>query len=260
MPHIKLGDVSLHYRVDGPENAPVIVFSNSLGSDLSMWDAQAAALSHDFRVLRYDGRGQGLSSVPAGPYSVEMLSRDVVGLIDGLGLDRVSFCGLSMGGMIGMWLGENAAGRLRKLMLCNASAKLGSPETWKPRMDAVQQSGMAAIVDTTLGRWFTPSFHASSPDQIGRIRNMLLRAPVDGFLGAYAALRDADHRELIARIAAPTLVIAGSKDPGTTPADGRFLAGKIPGAQYVELDAAHLSNVERSTEFNAAIVSFLAAA
>lgn len=259
MPHIKLSDVTIHYRFDGPETAPVVVFSNSLGSDLSMWDAQAAGLAGDFRVLRYDGRGQGLSSAPPGPYSIEMLGRDVLGVLDGLGLARVSFCGLSMGGMIGMWLGANATGRLHKLMLCNTSAKIGSPDAWKPRMDAVEQGGMAAVVDATLERWFTPPFRASSPDQIGRIRNMLLRSPVQGFLGACAALRDADHRELISRIAVPTLVIAGSQDAGTTPGDGRFLAERIPGAQYAELDAAHLSNVERSKEFTAAISSFLAA-
>jgi len=257
MPHLQLRDGSIHYRLDGPEGAPVVIFSNSLGSDFSMWDPQAVALANEFRVLRYDGRGQGASSVPPGPYSIEMMGRDVLAVLDALGLDRVSFCGLSMGGMVGMWLGQRASDRIHKLVLANTSAKFGTLGMWKERMEAVEREGMIAVVDATLDRWFTPRFHASAPDQVGRIRNMLLRAPVAGFLGACAALRDGDHRRLISRIALPALVIAGSYDPATTPADGRFVAENIAGARYMELDAAHLSNIERSAEFTEAVRSFL---
>ncbi len=258
MPYLRLGDqTTIHYRLEGIENAPVLVFSNSLGSDLSMWESQACIRAKDFRVLRYDARGQGLSSAPPGPYSIEMLGRDVIALLDGLRLPTVAFCGLSMGGAIGMWLGANAAERIEKLILCNTSAKVGNPEAWKTRMDAVQRSGIAAITEATLERWFTPRFRAAAPEQIEQVRRMLLESPPTGYLGSCAALRDMDQRELLSRITAPTLVIAGSKDQSATPAEGKFLAANIAGAKYVELDAAHLSNIEQAGEFTAVVDSFL---
>ena len=258
MPYLELPDrITIHYRLDGPKNSPALIFSNSLGSDLSMWESQAAALAVRFRVLRYDTRGQGLSSAPPGPYSIEMLGRDVIALLGGLRLPRVSFCGLSMGGAIGMWLGANAAGRLDRLILCNTAARIGNPETWKPRMDAVSRDGMGAVTESTLERWFTPRFRAASPEQIERVRRMLFHSPSTGYLGCCAALREMDQRLLLSSITSPTLVIAGSKDQSTTPADGKFLVANILGAKYVELDAAHLSNIEQAEEFTAAVASFL---
>jgi 3-oxoadipate enol-lactonase len=259
MPHLDLKDGRLHYRFDGPESAPVLVFSNSLGTNFGMWDPQVSATARHFRVLRYDTRGHGFSSVTPGPYSIEQLGRDVLGLLDGLKIDKVCFCGLSMGGMTGMWLGVNAPGRLDRLVLANTAARIGNREIWNARIEQVRQGGMAPIAESVLQRWFTPSFIASAPDQVELVRQMLLQTPAAGYIANCEAIREMDQREAIAGITTPTLVIAGAKDPATPAAEGRFVAGKIPGAKYIELDAAHLSNIEAEAEFTKAVSSFLRA-
>ncbi|MGH9712982.1 MAG: 3-oxoadipate enol-lactonase [Candidatus Acidiferrales bacterium] len=257
MPFIEQDGARIHYRFDGAESAPFIVLSNSLGTNFSMWDAQASALAPRFRVLRYDTRGHGQSSVTAGPYSITQLGRDVVHLLDALEIERAHFCGLSMGGMIGMWLGVYAARRLDRLVLSNTAAKIGTPEIWNARIDVVRQRGMAAIAEAIIQRWFTPEFIARAPDQIERTRQMILSTPPEGYAANCAAIRDMDQRETISRIAAPTLVIAGSRDTGTTPADARYITDRIPGAKCVELDAAHLSNIEAAKMFTATLLQFL---
>jgi 3-oxoadipate enol-lactonase len=259
MPHLDLKDGSLHYRFDGPEAAPVLVFSNSLGTNFGMWDPQIPAMARHFRVLRYDTRGHGLSAVTPGPYSIEQLGRDALGLLDGLKIDKVCFCGLSMGGMTGMWLGVNAPERLDRLILANTASLIGNREIWNARIEQVRQGGMASIAESVLQRWFTPSFLASAPDRVERVRQMLLQTAAAGYIGNCEAVREMDQREAIARIATPTLVITGSKDPATPAAEGRFVAGRIAGAKYVELETAHLSNIEAAEEFTAAISTFLLA-
>lgn len=260
MPFLELAGARTHYRLEGPASAPVIVFSNSLGTNFSMWDAQALALSARFRVLRYDTRGHGQSSVTPGPFSITQLGRDVVQLLDSLQIERAHFCGLSMGGMIGMWLGVYAANRLNRLVLSNTAAKIGTPEIWNARIDAVRQGGMAAIAEAIIQRWFTPAFIAAAPEKIEQTHRMILSTPPDGYAANCAAIRDMDQRQTISHIAAPTLVIAGSQDPVTTPADARFIAQRIAGAQTVELDAAHLSNIEAAAGFTEVLSQFLAAA
>jgi 3-oxoadipate enol-lactonase len=257
MSYLELDGLRMHYRLDGPQDAPVLVLSNSLGTDLSLWEPQVPALTRSFRLLRYDTRGHGLSTVTPGPYSIEQLSGDVLALLDGLNLRRVSFCGLSMGGLIGMRLGVNAADRLNKLILCNTGAKLGTAETWNGRIEQVRKGGMAAVVETTLERWFTPAFRADAPGRVDAVRKIALANPPAGYIANCEALRDADLREAISAIRVPTLVIAGSKDPATPPELGRFIAERIPGAKYVELESAHLSNIEASEKFNEALLSFL---
>src|SRR5690242_8913415 len=166
MPFADLTDVRIHYSLTGPASAPVLVFSNSLGASFSMWNPQVGALSSRYRLLRYDTRGHGQSSAPPGPYSIELLANDVLHLLDALNLDRVNFCGLSMGGQTGMWLGLHAPQRFQKLILCNTGAKIGAPELWNARIDAVLARGMADVSAAVVGRWFTPDFAMQHADVI----------------------------------------------------------------------------------------------
>jgi 3-oxoadipate enol-lactonase len=258
MPFADVNGARLHYRYDGPELAPVLVLCNSLGTDLSMWDPQVPAFAAKFRVLRYDRRGHGESAVTPGPYTIELLARDVLGLLDARGIDRVRFCGLSMGGMVGMWLGANAGHRLEKLVLCNTAAQIGSPDPWNARIEAVRKGGMAAIESGVLARWFTLRFLEQPTPMLGRMRETLLALSPEGYAACCAAVRDMDQRETIARIGTPTLVIAGAHDAATPPAAGQFIAEQIRGAQYVELEAAHISNVEAADRFTEAVLRFLA--
>ena len=257
MPFADLADVRLHYQFDGPIGAPVLVLSNSLGTDLAMWEAQMQQLTRDHRVLRYDTRGHGQSATTPGPYSVEQLGRDVLALLDHLALERVTFCGLSLGGMTGMWVGAHAPARIARLVLANTTARIASPDSYKARIDIVNASGMAAISDAVLVRWFTPAFIAREPAIVAAVKAMLERTPPAGYVASCAAVRDMDQRDEVQAIAAPTLVIVGAHDGPTPPADGRFLADRIPGARLIELDAAHLSNIEAAPAFNAALASFL---
>ncbi|MFN4278270.1 MAG: 3-oxoadipate enol-lactonase [Ferrovibrio sp.] len=259
MPFIACDDgVELHYRLDGPEKAPVLVMSNSLGTDLGMWEPQMPALAEHYRVLRYDTRGHGQSGLPPQPYQVDRLGRDALTLMDGLGIDRAMFCGLSMGGMTGMWLGIHAPQRFSRLVLCNTAAKIGTPEVWNTRIATVEKGGMAAILNGVIQRWFTEDFIKLHPASVKVISDMLLATAPEGYCAACAAVRDMDQREAIAKIRLPTLVIAGAHDLATPAQDGRFVADAIPGARYAELPAAHLSNVERVEEFTQLLTGFLA--
>ncbi|HEY6003172.1 MAG TPA: 3-oxoadipate enol-lactonase [Anaeromyxobacter sp.] len=257
MPFTDLGGVRLHHVLEGRAGGPVLVLSHSLGTDHRLWDPQLPALAGRFRVLRYDLRGHGASSVSPAPFDVAALGRDVLSLLDRLGAAQFSFCGLSLGGMIGMWLGVNAPGRIRRLVLANTSARLAPPGGWDARIAAVEKGGMIAVAGAVLERWFTPGFRAERPAEVERIRAMLLATPPAGYAGACAAIRDMDQRSTLPAIRAPVLVVAGSADPATPPADGRFLAQAIPGARYVELPAAHLSNVEAAEPFTRAVTRFL---
>jgi 3-oxoadipate enol-lactonase len=250
---------TFHYELAGPPGAPVLLFSNSLGTDLSMWEPQSRTLSKGFRVLRYDGRGQGQSVVTPGPYTIEQLADDVLALLNELNIAKVHFCGLSMGGMVGMSLAVRAPERLGKLILCNTSPKIGTPEIWDARMTAVRAGGMAAVVEGVLERWFTPDFRKSSPASIQKTREMLLHSHVEGYVACCSAVRDMDTRDDIAAIRVPTLIISGAHDPVTPPHDGRFMAEKIAGSIYKELPAAHLSNIEAADAFTMEVLRFLKA-
>ena len=257
MPILNSGESRIHYSLDGQGAGPVLMFSNSLGADFFMWEPQAAEFQKNFRVLRYDTRGHGQSSSTPGPYSIEQLGKDVLALLDSLHLERVHFCGLSMGGMIGMWLGVNAPERLNHLVLCNTGAKIGTAETWKARIEAVQKNGMKSIAPAVVERWFTPAFRRKAPEIIASILKMIEETNPEGYAACCAAVRDFDCREQLGQIRAPTLVIAGTHDPATPPADGRFISQEIPGARYVELDAAHLSNIEAQDRFTSELAAFL---
>lgn len=262
MSFIDVNGTRIHYRIDGPmsgqADSPVLVLSNSLGTDLGMWDAQVSSFARQFRVLRYDSRGHGASAVTPGPYTIERLARDVVGLLDGLGIARAHFCGLSLGGMVGMWLATNAPERIGKLALCNTAALIGPPDIWNARIEAVRKGGMAAISAAVLDRWFTRPYLERATEAVERVRQTLVATPPEGYIACCAAVRDMDQRDALSRVRAPTLVIAGSGDVATPPADGRFLAERIPGARYVELDTAHLSNIEAAERFTETVSKFLA--
>jgi 3-oxoadipate enol-lactonase len=259
MPHFATDDgVSLHYRLDGPETAPVLVLSNSLGTNLDMWEPQMPALEQRYRVLRYDTRGHGQSSLPPAPYQVDRLGKDVLALLQGLNIPKAMFCGLSMGGMTGMWLGVNAPQHFTRLVLCNTAAKIGTAEIWNTRIAAVEKGGTAAVVPGVIQRWFTEDFIKAQPAAVERIAAMLQATPAAGYNAACGAVRDMDQRESITAIRLPTLVIAGTHDLSTTAADGKLVADAIPGARFVELPAAHLSNVEVAADFTKMLTGFLA--
>lgn len=257
MPILTVGEARIHYVLEGQSGLPVLAFSNSLGADYSMWDPQSSEFRKKFRVLRYDTRGHGQSSSTPGPYSIELLAKDVIAMFDALDLDRAHFCGLSMGGMIGMWLGVNAPKRLNKLALCNTGARIGHLETWKARIDAVQNSGMSSIAPAIIERWFTPAFRQKAPETMASILKMIEAANPQGYVACCAAVRDFNFREQLGKIHTPTLVISGAHDPATPSADGRFLAQQIPNARYVELNAAHVSNIEDQDRFNRELAAFL---
>jgi 3-oxoadipate enol-lactonase len=208
-------------------------------------------------VLRYDTRGHGQSGVTPGPYTIEQLARDVLALLDVLKIDRVDFCGLSMGGQTGMWLGLNAPGRLGRLVLCNTGAKIGTMETWMARIEAVRKGGMSAVSEAILERWFTQNFREREPALIEAIKRGIEDTNVEGYLGNCAAVRDFDFRNAVGAVRLPSLVVSGKWDAATPPESGGFLAEKIPGAKYVELEAAHLSNIEASSRFNSELSRFL---
>jgi 3-oxoadipate enol-lactonase len=257
MSFVTTGDAGIFYKCEGPEAAPTLVLSSSLGTHHGMWDEQMPDFARSYRVLRYDTRGHGASDVPQKPVDIATLGRDVLGLLDALGVRRAHFCGLSLGGMIGQWLGATAAERLERLILCSTSAYLGNRDTWNARIEAVRKGGMAAVADMIVERWFTPAFRQTSPAAPKRIRDMLLACPAEGYAACCAAVRDMDQRELLAGIRVPTLVLSGRHDPGTPPEHARFIAERIAGAQLVELDASHLCNIEASAAFGAAVHEFL---
>ncbi|NMX65115.1 3-oxoadipate enol-lactonase [Pseudomonas sp. WS 5079] len=260
MGFVRLADGELNYQLEGPEGAPVLVLSNSLGTDLQMWDTQMPAFTEHFRVLRLDTRGHGKSLVTEGPYSIEQLGRDVLALLDALDIQRAHFCGLSMGGLIGQWLGINAGERLLKLVLCNTAARIGTPEIWNPRIDMVLRDGQAAMVglrDASIARWFTADFAQAHPDQAKRITDMLAATSPQGYAANCGAVRDADLREQLASIKVPTLVIAGTEDAVTPPAGGHFIQARVAGAEYAEFYAAHLSNVQAGAAFSDRVLTFL---
>lgn len=248
------------YRWDGPSHLPVLLLSNSLGTSLHMWDAQLPAWTRHFRVLRYDARGHGRSAVPAGAYSMDRLGRDVIELLDALKIDKVHFCGLSMGGMVGQWLGMRASTRVDRLALCNTSAFMGPPSNWDTRIAAVRTQGIASIAEAVVSRWFTAAYQETAPDEVARIKDMLLATDPHGYAGCCAAIRDMDMRRTGALIANRTLVVAGDCDDATPLSDGEALANAVPGARLATLHAAHLSNVEQRELFTQTVLHFLTSA
>jgi 3-oxoadipate enol-lactonase len=258
MPMMPMSDgTTLHYRFDGDASRPVLMLSNSLGSTLDMWEPQIAPLTGHFRVLRYDNRGHGASDVPEGPYDMARIGRDAQELIEGLKLPPVVFCGLSLGGMVGMWLGANAPRLVTRAVLANTSAYFGQPDIWIQRIALIESEGMHAAAGGIIQRWLTPGFIERNPALTAKVLAMIAGIPPAGYTAMAAAVRDMDQRASLGTIAMPVLVIAGALDPATPPAMGEAIADAIPGARLAILDAAHLSNVELPDEFTKLLLTFL---
>jgi 3-oxoadipate enol-lactonase len=247
----------LAYRFDGAVDKPVLMLSNSIGTDLTMWDPQIEALVQHFRVLRYDSRGHGNSDVPAGPYSVDRLGRDVVELLDALKIGRAHFLGLSLGGMVGQWLGIHAPERIDRLILANTSAYLGPTDQWEGRIASVLKADPEETAEMFLRNWFPARLLDTGGPMIAKVRAMLLATDPQGFAGSYAAVRDMDMRRTIALITAPTLVIAGLYDTVTLPNHSELIAATVPGAKLIQLPVVHLSNLESPEAFMKAVLEFL---
>jgi 3-oxoadipate enol-lactonase len=245
------------YRFDGPEGAPILLLSNSLGTDSDMWSPQIEAFSEHFRVLRYDSRGHGGSDAPSGAYSLDRLGRDAIELLDALGIVTVDFCGLSLGGMIGQWLGIYAPDRVRRLVLANTSSYMGPPAGWDTRIASVMAQGMKPLAQASAERWFTAAFRETGTEAIAAIVATLLATDRTGYAGCCAAIRDMDMRRTVRLIERPTLVIGGSLDPSTPPPHSGALVEAIPGARLCMLEAAHLSNVEVPERFTEVATDFL---
>jgi 3-oxoadipate enol-lactonase len=246
------------YRFDGPADKPVLVLSNSIATTLNMWDRQIQGLSQHFRVLRYDMRGHGASDVPAGAYSLDRLGRDVIEMLDALDISRVHFCGLSLGGIIGQWLGVHTPERIDRLILSNTSSYLGPAEQWDRLITSVLQAeDMSATATMFLNNWFPPHMLEEKHPAIEPFHAALLAMQAQGLAGCYAVVRDTDMRRTIALIPNPTLVIGGQYDTVTLPSHSELIAATIPGSKLVMLPAVHLSNIEYPTEFLKAILDFL---
>ncbi len=257
MPLVDIQGVAFAVRSDGPDAAPALLLSNSLSSDMSMWDDQVPGWSQHFKVIRYDQRGHGQTAAPPGPYTIDQLGRDAVAVLDHFGIARAHFCGLSMGGMVGMWLLTHAPGHLDRAVLSNTSAHMGPKDLWNGRIALAREGGMEATVEPTVKRWFPAAFHKKAPATIERMRNMIRHTSLAGYIGCCEAIRDMDQRESIRAIRNPTLVIIGANDPATTPEAGRAIHDAIPGAEMVVLDAAHISNVEHPEAFTREVEEFL---
>ncbi len=253
------GDATIGYEVDGDPQAPALLLINSIGSTRDMWARQVAAFSSAYRVIRYDARGHGVSSVPRGPYTLAQLGADAVAILDHLNIPAAHVCGISLGGITAQWLGLNVANRVRSLVLANTAARIGTLESWTERISLVHQKGMSAVADLAMERWFTTSFRDRDPETVHAFRAMVQSCPADGYLGCCAALRDADLRDQISTLRAPTLLIASSADTATPPEGLDFIRERVEGTRLVTLESAHLSNVERADEFTAAVLEFLRA-
>jgi 3-oxoadipate enol-lactonase len=251
--------VPLHHSLHGPSDAPVLVLAGSLGTSLEMWDDQVPGLAERFRVLRYDQRGHGRSPVPPGPYSIADLGGDLLALLDELGLERVSLCGLSIGGMTAMWTAIEAPERIERLVLCSTSAHLPPAEAWEKRAAIVRERGVDAVAELVLGRWFTPPFVERRADTVKRLRDQLVGTPPEGYAGCCEAIAAHDLRDRLGAIGAPTLVLTGADDPITTPEHGELIAESIPSARFQLVpEAAHLANVEQPEAITQAVLEHLA--
>ncbi len=262
MAFIRTGDITVHYVLEGPENAPVVMLSNSLGTSLPVWDAQAAALRGKYRVLRYDTRGHGLTdTTPAGDtgYTMDQLADDAAALIKALGLKRVHLCGLSIGGMLGQRLAAKAPELLASLILCDTAPYM-NPQVWDERIAAIRQGGLEVVAEGTMQRWFTGRFHAAQPDAVKGIRNMLVRTPAEGYIGCAYAIRNMDLRADDAKIICPTLIVVGEDDPATPVSAAREMNAAIKGSKLVIIpQSAHIVTIEQPAALNRALGEFLGA-
>jgi 3-oxoadipate enol-lactonase len=251
------GNATISYEIEGPLDAPPLLLINSIASTRELWARQMPAFAGAYRVIRYDARGHGQSSAPAGDYTLEQLGQDAVAVLDDAGARIAHVCGISLGGVTAQWLALNAADRVSSLVLANTAARIGTYEGWNDRIAQVRDKGMSAVADMTIPRWFSPEFQERDPDTVHGFRTMIQACSPTGYLGCCAALRDADLREQLAGIRCPTLLIA-STDDVATPTEGlAFIRDRVPGARMVTVPSRHLSNIECAEPFTAAVLDFL---
>ena len=257
MPMIDADGCLLNVSVEGRDGGPTLMLSNSLGCTLQMWEPQMKALTQIFRVIRYDRRGHGKSGVPPDPYSMERFGRDVLAILDDLNIAKTHWCGVSMGGMVGQWLGANAPDRVGKLVLANTTCHFPDPTRWHERIKAVKEGGVASVADAVMPGWLTADFREREPQITEKVKAMMLTTPVEGYVACCEVLSTLDLREELPKIKSPTLVIAGRHDVSTPISAAEYIRSHIPGASMTILDAAHISNIEQPHAFTDAVVGFL---
>jgi 3-oxoadipate enol-lactonase len=252
--------IQMGYQLSGKQGTPVIMMSHALGTSLAMWEYQLEALGLHYQVLRYDTRGHGGSEAPAGAYTLEQLGTDAISLMDVLGIPKVHWVGISMGGMIGQGLALNHPDRLISLSLCDTAAIVPqeAQPLWQERIETARAKGMPALVESTLGRWFTPSYLTERPPQVDRIRQQFLGTPVNGYIGCIEAIRRLNYLDRLQEITTPTLIVVGENDQGTPVAASEAISQRIAGSRLAILpSAAHLSNIQQSQVFNRVLLEFL---
>lgn len=245
--------------VDGDSAAPALILSNSLGTVLEMWDQQVEAFSKNFQLIRYDSRGHGGSPVTPGPYTFADHGQDVLAILDALGIERAAFCGISMGGHTGLWLGIHAASRFNAIAVCNSAAKIGTPQGWSDRAAMVSEGGeasMLSVAKSSPGRWFSANFIDTQPAEVLRAQAWIAGIAPQGYAACCQALATSDLRNDLGRISTPTLLLAGSSDPVTTVADAQAMQAGIIDSQLAVVPASHLSNLEAPQAFNQAVLHF----
>lgn len=258
MPTFTSNDAEINYQTFGDHTKPALVFSNSLGTQYSMWQPQIDALKNEFYLVCYDTRGHGESSAPKGPYSLEQLGSDVINLLDHLFIDQAAFCGISMGGLTGQWLALNHPERFHHVIVCNTAAKIGQEQAWLERAALVREQGLEPIASTAAGRWFTEGFIQKNAPIVTKLSNELGLGSPEGYASCCEALAKADLCEQLKEIRVPVLVIAGQKDPVTTVSDGQYMVNHIKNSALFEINASHISNIECPNEFNQAVQQFIA--
>lgn len=260
MPFLDLDRHRLHYRLDGADSEkPWLIFCNSLGTDVHMWDAQIGAVEGSFRILRYDRRGHGLSSAPPSPFTLSELADDVIALMDHLAIENAHFCGLSIGGLVGQWLAIHAGHRFAKFVFCATAARIGNPESWQERIDTVNSGGLSPLLAGTAERWFSPEFQLAEPAVIRKLLMTFEGTSIDGYLGCCAALRDADLRSDLHRIHHPVLAVSGEDDAVCSTNDLELIAASVLQGRHLALPGRHIVTLQSAYQFNAALMEFLAA-
>ncbi len=257
MPDVRAGGCRLSWTRQGPADAPALLLLNALGTTADLWRGQADRLAAAFQVVRFDTRGHGASDAPPGPYTLDRLGRDALAVLDAAGAPRAHVCGVSLGGQTALWLALHAPERVAGVVAANTAARIGDSALWNRRIRDAETLGLPALAGPAVARWFTPRFRGADPETVDRFRAMLAGCSAAGYAGCCAALRDADLRADVHRIASPTLVVVGAHDPATPPADGRAIRERVPGAELLALDAAHLANVERPDAFTGGVLAFL---
>ena len=253
MPKFISNDAEINYQTFGDASQPAIIFSNSLGTQLNMWQPQISFFEKKFYVICYDTRGHGASSAPQGPYSIEQLGTDVVHLLDHLNIEKASFCGISMGGLTGQWLAIHHPERFNHVIVCNTAAKIGQEQAWNDRAQLVREQGLKPIAETAASRWFTEPFIRSNTAIVESLSNDLGAGSPEGYASCCEALAKADVRADLKTITVPVLIIAGQQDPVTTVADAQYLVNQIPNSQLIEINASHISNIECPEDFSHAL-------